>query len=490
MEEVLKGKLLFPQQFVLGPRFAGYFEGWKKHEITRSLRITAHPDLKIHDYSHGSRSLTLLGNILDPNNPDRENHEIIKELLVLHQDVRELIRATFDFCGNWILIYQQNEDIYIFHDCIGARALFYTDMNKVSELWFGSQPRLLGYLLDLKEDETAREFILAQQQKTVDYWWPGNSTPYAEIKALIPNWYFDVRRKRICRYWPERNLTKLESKEAIEKVSSRLGRIMTAAAQRFDLALALSAGWDSRLMLAASKPIKEKICVYNGKRPNLPFNHPDVVIPRSLTKQLRMEYHFIPQSEVIDEDFIKVYEANAPYPVMELAPGIQAELQYFQRQKVGMTGNVLETARFFYRGSSFVQCKPTGESLASLTKMQASPFAVKAFEEWINNARELYNINIYDLFYWEQRCGRWLANNCLVFHMAWKEVFFPFNCRNLLSDLLAVSEKDRTPPKYLFFQGLISTMWPDVLSEPINPHLQRSLVDKIVGKLKRISGLK
>ena len=70
--------------------------------------------------------------------------------------------------------------------------------------------------------------------------------------------------------------------------------------------------------------------------------------------------------------------------------------------------------------------------------------------------------------------------------MAWKEVLFPFNCRRLLIDLLSVSAVDRMPPNYPFYKDLIGHMWPELLSEPINPVPKISMASRIVNKLKRV----
>ena len=72
--------------------------------------------------------------------------------------------------------------------------------------------------------------------------------------------------------------------------------------------------------------------------------------------------------------------------------------------------------------------------------MSNAQFAIDAFNSWLRSANDVFNLNIYDFYGWEQRRGRWFSNNCLVFLMTWKEVFFPFNCRNLLIDLLSVSD--------------------------------------------------
>ena len=200
--------------------------------------------------------------------------------------------------------------------------------------------------------------------------------------------------------------------------------------------------------------------------------------------------NYIPQSNDIDDEFYKIYEMNAPCASMEIIPGLQAELKYFRQQKVGATGNILETARVLHKIFNPDENIASGEFLASITKMKDSPFAIEAFDNWLGSANEIFNINIYDLFHWEQKCGRWLSNNSLVFLMAWKEVFFPFNCRNLLIDFLSVSDVHRMPGDYQFFKDLIKNMWPDLLSEPINPQQKKGFLFRSIKKLKKIIALR
>lgn len=477
---------LFPQQYVIGPKFVDCFEFGKKYEIAPSFLITSHPELNVSNIVLGHRSLTLIGYILDPNKPDHDNFQVIEELLLENSSFEEVVESTFELCGNWILLYKEDQQVFLFHDCTGVRSLFYTDGSRANELWFASQPRLIASFLGLQEDKEAHDFMKVQKEQSVDYWWPGNSSPYSEIKALLPNHYFDAQKREVIRYWPDRNLRRLESQEAREQIASRLEKIMVAASHRFELALALSGGWDSRVMLAASKNIKEKICVYNGKRPEMPSRHPDILIPRRLTSKLKIKYHYIPQSNDIDTEFVSAFEMNAPDPAKGLMSGLFAELRYFNREKVGVTGNILEIARFFYKITDPSGTPPSGKTLSFLTKMQNSPFAINAFNCWLSSVSGNFNVNVYDLFYWEQRCGRWLSNNSLVFSMAWKEVFFPFNCRNLMRDLLSVLPQDRMPTDYAFFKNLMLDMWSEVLSEPINPTIRTQWYVSGFNKVKKM----
>jgi hypothetical protein len=124
-----------------------------------------------------------------------------------------------------------------------------------------------------------------------------------------------------------------------------------------------------------------------------------------------------------------------------------------------------------------------------VTGMEHS-FAEIHFSNWVENLGEHFEYKILDLFYWEQRIGSWFANNCLEFDSAWRDIFIPYNSRKLLVDMLAVNEIFRKGPDYYLYKRLMKKMWPEVLSEPINPTTKqkglREYMRAIRRRLKRL----
>jgi hypothetical protein len=110
----------------------------------------------------------------------------------------------------------------------------------------------------------------------------------------------------------------------------------------------------------------------------------------------------------------------------------------------------------------------TAEHLAAVTKME-HPFAVRKFSEWLQEADDLLGFDVLDIFYWEQRAGSWFASNCLEFDSTWRDVFIPYNGRMLLVDMLSADIELRKGPPYPLYVQLMRHLWPEVLSEPINP---------------------
>ncbi len=63
--------------------------------------------------------------------------------------------------------------------------------------------------------------------------------------------------------------------------------------------------------------------------------------------------------------------------------------------------------------------------------------------------------------------GNWQAMSQLEWDIV-HEVFTPFNCRTLLENLLSVDEKYRVHDDPIIFRRIITDLWAEVLSEPIN----------------------
>lgn len=470
---IIVNKLLYHNQFILGPFFIKEFILWKKIEISSSTYLTVHPDLNAYQAVYENKSITLLGFILDPDNPHATDSDIINGLIRELLSWDKFIEHTYRFGGRWILIVNDGKDTRLFHDATGLRQVFFTDTCFIKDLWCASQPGLIAEILNLQMDKDAVDFIKSFELKDKEYWWPGDSSSYKEIKHLLPNHYLNLETGSICRYWPERELRELFLDDAVEIISRILQGLMKSASNRFDLVLGLTAGWDSRLVLASSKEICNKVSYETVRQIGMPDDHPDIRIPFMLLSKLGLKHEIITSKHIVNNEFWEIFKKSSIFAHDVWVPDAQAIFEYYNHSKVAVTGTVSEVARCFYRSSKFDRHEATPQILSFYTNMGNNPFAVKSFEKWLSGIAEVYNYNILDLFYWEQRVGNWAAMCQLEFSLAWQDIFTPFNCRNLLINLLSVDEKYRRPTKYILYENLILKMWPEVLSVPINPHKKK-----------------
>jgi hypothetical protein len=416
---------------------------------------------------HGNQSLTLVGYILDPDNSDASDIDITTSLMGEISDFDRLLERSGKFGGRWILIVDDGNQIRLFHDAVGLRQVFYTDANHASEVWCASQPGMIAEQLKWGMDSRAIDFINASKQRDAEYWWPGDSCPYKEIKHLLPNHYLNLDSGSSCRYWPNRPLENLPLEEVIGKTAKTLQGLMESISNRYDLAVSLTAGWDSRLVLAASRGIRNKVSYVTVRQLGMPSNHADIMVPSLLVSKFGLKYDIVEAPPAMDGEFMTIFNKNVLFPHEKWGPDAQAIMKHNSQRRVVVTGSASETARFFY--GQMPNGRITPQYLSSRA-MGNDVFATTAFDKWLVGTKDAFNYNLLDLFYWEQRCGNWLAMCQSEFDIAWKDIFTPFNCRELLVNMLALEGKYRKPPNYELYRQVMLRLWPEVLSAPINPH--------------------
>ena len=220
-------QLLYSGQFILGPFFIEQFTSWKRISITSSIHLTVHPHLNTFQSVYEDKSLTLLGFILDPDNPQASDSEIIN--LLIHQlaNCDDFLEHTYKFGGRWILIVNDGKEIRLFNDASGLRQNFYTDTRYIKDVWCASQPGIIVETLNLEMDPKAVEFInsceFANKKEPT---WPFESSPYKEIKHMLPNHWVNLETGICRRYWPDKALVELPLEEAVTRISADLRGLM------------------------------------------------------------------------------------------------------------------------------------------------------------------------------------------------------------------------------------------------------------------------
>lgn len=472
-------KLLFRNQFVLGPHYIHSFDGWNGAQINGRIFITSHPNLNICQVSSGPKSITLMGYIIDPRNPGHDDRTILNELLHQFDGCRGLIKKTYPLGGRWVLVLKDERGLFLLNDATGLRQVFYADIAGEKEIWCASQPSLLASMLNLKKDGEALQFINFYSKRNREFWLPGDASLFRGIRHLLPNHYLDLKSGHAFRFWPDCARKDISPEAALQKTSGLLTGLIRGAFNRFELVLSLTAGLDSRLVLAASKEIKDGTPAMTIQKGRADFA--DVRVPSVLAKKLGLRHHILKPAEKVRDDFRSIYERNALYPHDAWVGDAQAIWDYNAGEKVAMTGSAAEIGRCWYPRYRKLEVTPRR---LSMMKGMKHRFAALQFGNWLEGLRDGFNYHPLDLFCWEQGAGNWLAMCQLEFDIAWKDIFTPFNCRELLITLLAVSESYRKPPGYELQKRMILDLWPEVLEEAINPHKKKSFLEEIEAGIK------
>ena len=433
--------------------------------------LTVHPELTVDQVSDGCKSLTLIGYILDPGYPQKDNAGIIQSLLAGFSTIEQLISATARLGGRWIIIAGDGERTVLFNDALGLRQVFYTVPDYQEGLWVMSQPGILAWLKKLNIDDAALGFVDSyEMRKHAEYRWPGAATAFSEIKHLLPNHYLNLSNGKCGRYWPMVPIKARGLDDGVNEAIKILQGLMAAASSRFDLVLGMTAGYDSRIVLAASRKIHNKLSTVTVRQGRMPDTHQDLVVPARLLGRLGMRHDIIRALPYMSAAFSKTFKENVFLAHDHYGPDAEAILDYNGRKKVVVTGSGAEVTREPFRNRIDANKDHySAQDLATLQWMGDNQFAIQSFQQWLDEFDESHKVHLLDLFSWEQSHGNWLAGVQMEFDIAWRDIFTPFNCRELLVCLMSVDECYRSSPDHRLFKMLIEKMWPELLNEPINP---------------------
>jgi len=488
-------RLLFRRQFVLGPRFLEDFADWRRLEVRPSLRLTVHPDLPVSQAETDGMSVTLMGYVLDPHEPRATDADIVQRLLghiELNRDREAFIRLTYPFGGRWILLVDDGRDPWLFNDPCGYRQVYHSHESQHG-LWCASQPGLLAETLGLVADREAMSFIRTFRRQQPEYWWPGDTSPYKEVRHLLPNHYLELKTGTSRRFWPVDTIQPRTLEDAVVESARLLQRLIEAASYRFELALPLTAGKDTRLLLAASQPIRDKLYYFTCQYWDMTSETPDIQVPSRLSVKLGLTHHIIHCPFRMEREFARIYRRNVTTAHEAYGPIIEGLYHHYPQNRVSMKGCAAPISGVHYRRRLRRQRPNAAEgeevdplTLAQVAKMPEEDFALETFDRWLLdvNQPKLEGFDPLTLFLWEDREGNWQAMTQLEGDIS-REIFVPFNCRLLLVNMLSVPEWDRSKPEFLLHKMMMRQLWSEVLSEPINPFAKRTMVSIARGFLRR-----
>lgn len=483
-------RLRFRRQFLVTPRSAD-LPGWS-HRVVGAHNVYAHPDLALTVHEAAARTLVLLGFAIDPDHPERDDAAVLAAVAEDWENGAE--QDTLDrLSGRFALFAFSGDAIVVHTDATGMRTVEYRWTG--DEFHAASQSYLLAEVEPLADGGRAEQFWGSPYGRSDrEAFLPGDTTLFHDVERLLPNHRLDVRERRQVRVWPRGPLAATTRAEAVSHATARLSASIGGAARRFPLSLPLTAGYDSRTVLAATpRELRRGLLVYTLLYRHLSARSADVAIPSRLARRLELSHRLVDCRRVPDAGWREAYTANTPLAHYEdwgmIAKGI---LDGHPADAVALKGNASEVARnYYWKGGVRPPTATAADVLALQPGWADIPFVATAVERWFEEAApiaERAGIGLDVLFYWEHRCGSWQAQSQLEWDIA-QEVFTPFSNRRLLETLLGVPAEDIGPEGTVLLREFMAATEPGLLEVPFNPRTLRfralDVLQRGRGRLRR-----
>ncbi len=440
-----------------------------REAICNDYYLHVGPFLNISISENSKAKLIVIGNIYDYLTPSSTNLDIVNEMVAAPSDFKSVLEKSFRYSGNYLFIYcdKKKYSIRIVTDMAAQREAFYVTTG--GDAIIGSNPKMMNSFFPQEKDESpeAVEFFNSPRFKS-KLSFVTDTTNYATIKHLKPNHYFDFSENCPTRYFPNKKIVPGSINEVSKKGAKMIKGYMKAASLRKDLLIAVTAGWDSRLLLAASKELKNNATyfVLVGKKSAL--KKYDVQVPKKLFKKLGLPF-VVGESytELTEKEKIKI-DNKFDFPKYELHKRITNFNAKYYSNHININGNVSEIARLEFDEVNNL----TPKKIAHIEKYPYLEFALRRYAGWFKENSKLFKRHRYrvlDMLYWEENCANWVAKTKTEFGAYGIEKFSPFNSRELILTFLSVDKKYRRKQNPVLYKRMIDELWPEVLQAPINP---------------------
>jgi hypothetical protein len=468
MTPAVKDKLLHRRQFLFASGGVEPLPGCRMVEVGSGCELSVHPDLDVARVEADGVLVVLLGFILDPAQPQRGNREIVEGLLAETRGAADFAMATSEMGGRWVLLRRDAAGWTIVHDATGQRQVCFTRGPRAGGFLCASDAGIIASRIGLEMDAAAVDFIRSRGESDFEvYWMPGDRTLYREVAALLPNHFLTLPDGGAHRFWPVREPARRDPDEAHSECLAILRGLIAAAGRRFPLSVPMTAGWDSRLMLALCRDRAADLYAYTFDYPNMPRNSRDVWVPARLLPALGISHQVIPYPETIGADFKRLHRicnvaANDSY-----CADAQALYAVYPEGHVCVTGDAAEVVKCYHARADGATGKVGARELAAMSGLGGHPFVIAAMSEWLEEAGDP-PVELLDLFCWEQMAGRWQPKVRAEYDMV-QDCLAPLSHRRLLETMLGVDPALRRAPDFTFIARLVMALWPEALSVPVNP---------------------
>jgi hypothetical protein len=325
------------------------------------------------------------------------------------------------------------------------------------------------------------EFMRLQEFGRNEQGWYSDESMDDRLWKVLPNHYLDINKTEVRRI-PIFQHYLIRGQDMVEYSAKILQGGIRAILRRYDVVQPLTAGWDTRTLLAAARFFTEAIQFYVFDLTNRGGSRADVAIPQVLSDKLNLNLAVI-RLQPPRMDFMELYKAEHINARLSKVEDNQYLYDHYRdRHVVRVSGIASAIVKSFY---GFTDRKITENMLRYFSGYPAdNRFLIKGIKGWFKEAEEYceeYGMRILDLFHWEQKEGNWGALCAFEQDIAVEE-FWPHANRNFLVSALQMHPSNRCSPKCKLYRNLIAYMWREALSEPINPS---GKVKKAVKRFKR-----
>jgi len=380
------------------------------------------------------------------------------------------LEETAHWCGAFAAMRCAADGAWVYHDAGATHKVFYRTLDQ-GGLCCGSDPLLLGYWQPLSplenvEERAFQESHWLRRRNTRQ----GDRTWFEGVLQLLPNHSLDLMSAEADRTLPRRPRVELCMEEVVREVAARMQFVMGQWLANRNVQVGMSAGWDSRIVLAACRPGKDRLHTYSTLIPGLSANHPDLAVPERMARDLGFAHRVIHPCQTMPEGMADVLDGTFDrWHNGWILPRL-GWFKTFDPDVLAITGVISEVAK------NFLEQAPIDTPLHATRAVHFAehPWMMTYYQKWLDeDARHVSAMGYAprDFMHWEQDACNVAGASIHAFNFVVDSVT-PFSSHHILSTLLASPPALRDKHNSPLYKALVEYMWPELMQYPVNPMLR------------------
>lgn len=442
-------------QFILCRSEALAPSGWPSRRL-RGWVLAAHPRLPMVDIVDASGAAVgwLAGHAVDEAGAMVADRFVVRDSANTRALEDELYRIGGHFVA--IVLAAAHERVYL--DPAGALSCVYAATLQA----VCATPSLIPYGMGCDDDdELIRQSGVPYRRALLGF----GLTPRRGVERILPNHYLDLGAWTTHRHWPPAPIAgsgdPVDAVHTVARVLERHTRALAAGPAY----LALTAGYDSRSVLACAREHRDAIELFTLAIPD-ESGALDVEVARRLARRFGLRHRVIPYQRPtpaqrdawVWRTGFAVYEPRGVD-----ATGMYSRLDPGRPEVAGVAG---EAARAAYWRELGAGAAVTAQQLLAVMNLPATERLVTRARAWLDGLPAERPMQVVDLFYLEQRLGSWGGVLPYAEAHATAFRFYPFVHRDAFAAMLSLPDDYKLAARFPL--DLIRARWPELADIPFN----------------------
>lgn len=421
-------------------------------------------------------------------------------------DLREKSLCLEFVCRGLLSSLLSSEDVFFDHiDYIAGRfivvyrrsalacANVISDATGMLKVNYAPGEKLLSsnvFLIDFAVNGGARRFdpMFKERRPLWKFGALGDRSPIFGVKILTPNHALRLDRYEVVRFYPRESIPEAENIFLVAGKIYEMCKLQQALLMgRYALCNSLTAGLDSRLSLAIAKSSANDQIFFTYFFEDSHFV--DVKVADKIASVMHLQHCILVSKDSRFTSRLSYF--SSPVAVQQDFPGLEADLKEWdwyghghrivhsykrdlvevsqsKKEVLHIRSNLYEIGRAFW-GAKRGRCN-NPEKILEMSRKDWLEGAPEVFEKYFYdndiNPDAVHGVDLLDVFYWEHRCGTWVAEVLQATDFAFNTHSY-VNCRKILELMLSVPFKERVSSA--LFKAIIAGNLTVIEGVPVNP---------------------